>query len=82
MNLTIEFVDGSRESFRFQKREDAGLKAVSRLEKIAGAQMLMLALDGETRIYPLANIKCVRVSPVPAGAPIPDYAIIGVETIG
>lgn len=82
MNLTIEFVDGSRESFRFKKRADADIKAVSRMEKIAGVQMLMLALDGETRIYPLTNIKCIRVSPVPVAAPIPDYAIVGVEPIG
>jgi hypothetical protein len=82
MNLTIEFVDGSRESFRFKKRADADIKAVSRLEKIAGVQMLMLSLEGETRIYPLNNIKSVRVSPVPPNAPVPDYAIVGVEPIG
>jgi hypothetical protein len=81
MNLTIEFVDGSKESYRFKKREDADLKAVSRIEKLAGVQMLMLALEGETRVYPLTNIKCIRVLPVPSGAPVPDYAIVGVEPI-
>ena len=82
MNLTIEFVDGSRESFRFKKRADADIKAVSRIEKIATVQMLMLALDGETRVYPLTNIKCIRVSPIPPAAPVPDYAVTGVEPIG
>ncbi len=82
MNLTIEFTDGSRESFRFQKREDAQLKAISRVEKIADTQVLVLALEGEMRLYPLCNIKCLRVSPVPAGAPAPDFAIIGATPVG
>jgi hypothetical protein len=30
----------------------------------------------------LNNIKSVRVSPVPPNAPVPDYAIVGVEPIG
>jgi len=82
MNLTIEFVDGSRESFRFKKRADADIKAVSRIEKLANVQMLMLALEGETRVYPLTNIKCIRISPVPPAAPVPDYAIMDVEPTG
>jgi hypothetical protein len=82
MNLTIEFNDGSKESFRFKRRADAELKAVSRIEKIADSQMLVLALQGELRFYPLANIRCVRLSPMPANAPVPDFALLDVEPIG
>ena len=82
MNLTIEFTDGSRESFRFQKRSDAEIKVVSRIEKMCESQVLMLSMQGEIRIFPMANIKCARFSPVPANAPIPDFAILGAEPIG
>ena len=82
MNLTIEFNNGSKESFRFQKRGDAELMAVSRIEKMFESQVLMLSLEGEMRIYPMMSIKSVRVSPVPANAPIPDIAILGAEPIG
>lgn len=83
MNLTLEFTDGSRESFRFQKRPDAELRAVSRIEKIAETQCLMLAIEGgERRLYPLCNIRCIRLSPVPADAPVPDFAVLGAVPIG
>jgi len=82
MNLTIEFHDGSKESFRFPKREDAEMRAVKRLEKVLESQVVMLSLEGEMRIYPMTSIKSIRVSPVPPNFPIPEIAIFGAEPIG
>jgi hypothetical protein len=60
--LSVHFNDGSKLSFGFPKQEANAAGIQLRLEDFLKSNYLMLVSDGVLTMFPVANIKAIRVA--------------------
>lgn len=78
--LTIHFTDDTQMKFDFyeQERDDATVEEVTK--RILDGRQISLEVEGVLYVFPLANVKYIRVSPCPQK--MPDTTIKGVVLSG
>jgi len=74
--VTIQFTDGTTQSFEFEAPEIDPMTSASRLEKLLVRKQLQIHLSDRVLIIPMASIKCMEFTPVPRLPPdLPEFVI-------
>lgn len=76
--ITIDFMDGSQESFEVQKPDDYVTARRARLDMFLEGRFMIVeedSLENAVHFFPIENIKCIRVEGSPAGLELPPYAV-------
>src|SRR5882762_102765 len=63
--LTIQFADGTTQSFEFEAPEIDPMTSASRLEKLLVRKQLQIHLSDRVLVIPMRSIKCMEFTPVP-----------------
>src|SRR5437870_13315663 len=63
-SATIQFTDGTTQSFEFEAPEIDPMTSASRLEKLFVRKQLQIHLSDRVLIIPIASIKCMELTPV------------------
>jgi hypothetical protein len=67
--VTIQFTDGTTQSFEFAAPEIDPLTSASRLEKLLVRKQLQIHMSDRVLVIPMASIKCMEFTPVPRFPP-------------
>jgi hypothetical protein len=73
--MSIRFNDASEMRFEFPKQTDDTTNIVTGINKMLKGDHLLVDVEGVLYTFPFANIKYIRVSPLPPK--LPDTAIMG-----
>ena len=63
--LTIQFADGTTQSFEFEAPEIDPMTSASRLEKLLVRKQLQIHLPDRVLVIPMRSIKCMEFTPIP-----------------
>src|SRR6267143_3212241 len=63
--LTIQFADGTTQSFEFEAPEIDPMTSASRLEKLLVRKQLQIHLSDRVLVIPMRSIKCMEFTPIP-----------------
>ncbi|MEN8199215.1 MAG: hypothetical protein ABFR63_03975 [Thermodesulfobacteriota bacterium] len=71
VKLTIKFVDGSQESYSFERQMTEENKYVwlDKIHEQLEAKNLVIELGGKLQIFPVANILRIEIEPPPPKLP-------------
>lgn len=76
--ISIDFMDGTQQTFEVPKPDDYGTARRARLDMfLEGRFMIVEEEDIENAVlfFPIENIKCIRVEDTPAGIDLPPYSV-------
>src|SRR5256885_604311 len=63
--VTIQFADGTTQSFEFEAPEIDPMTSASRLEKLLVRKQLQIHLSDRVLVIPMRSIKCMEFTPIP-----------------
>ena len=69
ITVEITFMDGKTERLAFTPPEDAQYKRATNIEHLLSSNNLAVAVDDAVVVYPMSNIRSIRMFPVPDNLP-------------
>lgn len=82
--ITIDFMDGSQETFEVPKPDDYISARRARLDMFLEGRFMIIEeehLENAVLFYPIENIKCIRVEGSTAGLELPPYSVRGAKRV-
>lgn len=82
--LTINFMDGTQESFEVPKPDEYTTARRARLDMFLEGRFMIVeegSVENAVLFYPIENIKCIRVDGTAPGIELPPCSVRGARRV-